>query len=379
MHQPESSPAEVVPGPRRAPVDPSGPIGRVLRGFRIEGALVAIDPHERGHIHDTFISTWRQGPQARRYLHQRLNDRVFRDIPSLMHNIERVTLHLDDKIRQGQLDGVRTLRLVRARGGTSWVADATGPWRTYEFIEGTTSFDLCSGPEQAHEVAREFGRFQAELIDLDPALLRETIPQFFNSRHRLSQLQEAVELDAAGRVAEAAPEIAFVLERRDLVRVIDDCLADKRIPTRIVHGDTKLNNVLFDAHTGAAVCVVDLDTCMPAYSLYDFGDLVRFTAATSREDETDLARAGVDLELYRALVAGYRDTAGVFLTALEVELMPLAARLVTLTIGMRFLTDFLAGDVYFKTARPAHNLERARVQLGMVAAMERLAPQMAAS
>lgn len=342
----------------------------VLSGFAIEGRLAGVQVHSRGHIHDTFISTWQQPGAARRFLHQHLNEDVFTDIPSVMHNVVQVTQHLERKCQELGDDGFHTLRLVPTRTSESYLRVASGPWRTYQFVENTESFDACRDTTHAYEAARAFGQFQARLIDLDPAQLRETIPNFFSTPFRLQQLDVAARNDSCGRVAQARPELDFVDARRTLARLIEKEVRAGRMPTRIVHGDTKLNNVLFDQATARAVCIVDLDTCMPAYSLYDFGDLVRFTAATSAEDETDLSKAGTDLALYRALVDGYRETAGKFLSPLEITLMPYAAQLVTFTIGMRFLADFLNGDVYFKVARPTHNLERARVQFAMVRMME---------
>lgn len=339
-----------------------------IRQFAITGELAEVHAHQRGHIHDTFISTWRQADGSeRRYLHQRMNDRVFQDIPALMHNIERVTSFLKHSPEQ---DGLETLELVPTRGGETFLATTQGPWRTYNFIDGSISHDHSENPDQAYRAARAFGGFQRRLLGLDASELVMTIPRFFSSPYRLEQLDEARRANSCGRVAEAAEELSFVEQRRSLVPVIAAALREGRFPSRVVHGDTKLNNVLFDAASGEARCVVDLDTCMPGYSLYDFGDLVRFTAATSDEDERDLDRAGMDLELYEALVQGYLEGTAGFLTCEERELMPLSARLVTLTIGMRFLADHLAGDVYFKISRPGHNLDRARVQFAMVADME---------
>lgn len=344
------------------------PEAAAARRFAIPGRLIELEPHHRGHIHDTFVSTFEEEDGTRRrYLHQRMNGTVFTDLSGLMHNVERVTRFLAEQGERGELEA---LRLVETTDGAAWLREGDGAWRTYHFVEGTTSYDECQGPDMAHEAARAFGGFQARLRGLPTSELRETIPRFFSAPHRLEQLEGARAADAVGRVKGAAAELAFVDERRDLVPAFDDRLADGRLPTRVVHGDTKLNNILFDVRTGRARCVVDLDTCMPGWSLYDFGDLVRFTAATSAEDETDLDRVGIDPELYRAIVAGYLQGAD-FLEREERALMPLAARLVTLTIGMRFLADHLAGDVYFKVARPGHNLDRARVQLAQVADMER--------
>ena len=357
------------------PSDPLAAARAVLPRFSIPGDPVALAPFQRGHIHDTLVSTFRTPQGRHRYLHQRINERVFTDVEALMHNVLEVTRHLETR---GEMTagGLHVLRLVPTREGGSYLRHESGCWRTYDFIEDTESFDRCVGPEQAYEAASAFGRFQACLRELDPAALRITIPHFFSAPHRLAQLDAARAAAVPERLAASAVELAFVEERRALVEVFDRLLADGRIPHRIVHGDTKLNNVLFDRRSGRAVSVVDLDTCMPAWSLYDFGDLVRFAAATCAEDERDLSLAGVDLDLYRALAEGYLAHAGAFLTPAEREHMPLAARLVTFMLGMRFLTDYLAGDVYFKTSRPDHNLDRARVQLTMVAQMEARAAEM---
>jgi Ser/Thr protein kinase RdoA (MazF antagonist) len=344
-----------------------------IEEFAIPGKCIGLEPYERGHIHDTYISAWKRGESVRRYLHQRINDKVFHDIPALMHNIEFVTRHLSMKgPAEPDSDGLRTLQLVPTKLGRSFLVAPSGPWRTYRYVEGTRSFDRCESTEQAFAAARAFGDFQAELSDLDVQELRETIPGFFDPAHRMRQFRDALESDPRGRAVSVQSEIRFVLDREPMTRVIEDHMNAGRIPRRIVHGDTKLNNVLFDSATGHAVCVVDLDTCMPAWSLYDFGDLVRFTAATSAEDETDLSLAGTDPRVYQALVDGYLESAQHFLAPDELELMPFSGRLVTFMLGVRFLTDYLAGDVYFKTSHPDHNLDRARVQLQMVHGMERM-------
>ncbi|HEB52517.1 MAG TPA: mucin desulfatase [bacterium] len=349
-----------------------------VQRFAIDGECVDVVPLVRGHIHDTFVSTWRQNGGTRRYLHQRMNDKVFHDIPAVMHNIETVSKHLRRKMSgHTTLDGFRVLDLVTTREQRSYLVCETGQWRTYSFIEGTTSHDHCERPEQAFEAARAFGWFSSQLADLDPRNLRETLPHFFSTPHRLQQFEDALAEDPRSRAEHCIDEIRFAQQRREMAFVIDGMLRSGEIPTRTVHGDTKLNNVLFCKRTGRASCIVDLDTCMPGYSLYDFGDLVRFTAATSDEDERDLDRVGTDLELYRALVDGYLEGMRGTLSKREILLMPFAARLVTYTIGLRFLADHLAGDIYFKVHREGHNLDRARVQFRMVERMEQQADTMA--
>ena len=357
---------------------------RAVLAFACEGELTGLEPLVRGHINRTWVSTWRGADGTRRrYLHQRVNEHVFGDVDGLMHNVEAVTRRL------AEVEGdtpYEALRLVRTRDGDHWLRAADGPWRTYDFVEGTEAFDRCSGPDQAFEVARIFGWFQHALEGLDSSGLVETIPGFFSPGLRLRQLDEAhagvaAVSEATGRdriagFAGAAEALAFVHERRALVEAFEGHYASGRFPGRVVHGDTKLNNVLFDRASGAARAVVDLDTAMPGFLLYDFGDMVRFTAATSAEDEEDLAKAGTDLEIYRALRDGYLDCAAASLTPLERELLPQAGPLVTLVIGMRFLADHLAGDVYFGAHREGHNLDRARVQLAQVAHMEAMSDDM---
>jgi len=351
---------------------------RTVERFDIRGILLSVLPLQRGHIHDTFVSTWRQEGGNKRYLHQRMNTKVFHDIPAVMHNIELVSNHLRAKVDgDPTMTSFTGLELVPTREQRSYLVAGTGPWRTYRFVEGCTSHDHCTNPDHAYEAARAFGWFQAQLADLDAAQLRETLPRFFSTPHRLQQFDDALAEDPVGRAAACLPEIRFVAARRAMGSVIEELQKQGSIPLRTVHGDTKLNNVLFDDGTGKARCIVDLDTCMPGYSLYDFGDLVRFTAATSGEDERDLGKVGTDLGLYQALVEGYLSATRQFLSPKEIELMPFAARLVTFTIGLRFLSDHLAGDVYFKVHRENHNLDRARVQFRMVERMEQRAAEMA--
>lgn len=348
-----------------------------VREFAIDGDLVGVEPLQRGHIHDTFVSTWIRGDARERFLHQRMNDKVFQDIPAVMHNIETVSRHLRRKMAgKSTLDGFRVLDLVPTREDRGYLVADSGQWRTYSFIENTSSRDQCSRPEQAFEAARAFGWFTSQLSDLDAGHLRETLPKFFSTPHRLQQFEDALAEDPRNRAKDCVNEIRFAQTRRDMAFVIQDMIASGELSVRTVHGDTKLNNVLFCNDTDRALCIVDLDTCMPGYSLYDFGDLVRFTAATSTEDEQDQDKVGTDLSLYRELVNGYLEGTRGALSDKEIELMPFAARLVTYTIGLRFLADHLAGDVYFKVHRAGHNLDRARVQFRMVEKMEEQAAAM---
>ncbi len=345
--------------------------------FPLDGEFLDVRPLRRGHIHDTVVSRFRKGDHETQYIHQRMNDAVFPDLDVLMENIHAVSDHMVRKHAAECADEFEPLRLISTGDGARYARTESGAWRTFVFIENTASFDRCAGTEQAFAAARAFGWFQRQLRDLSPDRLGETLPRFFSSTHRFAQFEVARAAASEDRLASAAAEIAFALERREMVSVVDDMLRSGEMPSRVVHGDTKLNNILFCDTTGAAKGIVDLDTCMPGYSLYDFGDLVRFTAATSAEDEREQDRIGTDLGLYRALAEGYLSMASDFLTPREIELMPFAARLVTFTIGLRFLADHLNGDHYFKIERDGHNLDRARVQFGMVRCMEARAIEMA--
>lgn len=366
-----SVPFDTVSGPSAAALEAA------IRCFAIEGSLRDIQELRRGHIHSTFVSTWRLPhlTRPRRYLHQRMNASVFEDIPALMHNVGLVTRHMEET--EHDANALEALRVVRALDDSDYAEAGGAPWRTYEFIEGAVSYDRPKDPEMARRAASAFAEFQVRLSSLDPEQLRTTIPDFFNSEVRLRQLDDSVGADVCERAAGVAPELDFVQQRRAHTSVMEAALREGRMPSRVVHGDTKLNNVLFDEAGGYPRCVVDLDTCMPGYSLYDFGDLVRFTAATAAEDEQDLGKVTVDLDLYAALRDGYMEHAAHFLLPFEVEHMAFAARLVTMTVGMRFLADHIAGDRYFKISREGQNLDRARVQFRLVEEMERRLPDAA--
>lgn len=335
-------------------------------GFAFAGEFVGASPLSRGHIHDTLVVET-EGASAGRYLLQRMNHTVFRDIPALMHNVAVVTGFLGRE--DSELDA---LELVTTSDGVSFLDLDGDAWRAYRFIEGTTSYDRPESAEMARAAAVAFADFQVRLGGLDPGALNVTIPGFFDSRKRLADLRDACASDPRGRLAGARDEVEFIEERADQMSVMHRALVDGRMPSCVVHGDTKLNNVLFDVETARPRCIVDLDTCMPGYSLFDFGDLVRFTAATAAEDERDLDRMTVDLELYGAIRDGYLSVAGDLLNSFERAHLGFAARLVTLTLGVRFLEDHIRDGGYFKEARAGHNLDRARAQLRLVAELERL-------
>ncbi|MGB6974410.1 MAG: aminoglycoside phosphotransferase family protein [Terracidiphilus sp.] len=336
--------------------------GEAARRFAIEGELVSAEPYGSGHIHDTFCVEFVCGGARRRVIMQRMNERIFCDLPGLMENIERVTTHLSAKVADEPESERRALKLIPTREGATWHRDeAGGAWRAYWKIERARTVDAVSGPEQAFEAAQAFGRFQQLLADLPAPRLHETIKDFHHTPKRLAALQRAIAADAAGRAKTAETEIAFALAQEPMTRV----LLEAGLPERVTHNDTKINNVMLDETTGEGLCVIDLDTAMPGFAPYDFGDMVRTATSRTAEDELDLSKVRMEFELYEALLRGYLTTAREFLTEKERRLLAFSGRLITFEIGMRFLTDFLAGDTYFKVHRDGQNLERCRTQFAL--------------
>lgn len=348
--------------------------------FQFNGRLVDVKPITLGHINDTYAVTMDQPDgQRRRYILQRINHTVFQNPPQVMQNIEAVTEHIRAKVIAAGGDPEReTVNLVLTQDGQSYLHTEDGNyWRATQFIEGARTYDEATGP-LFYNAGKAFGQFMRLLDDFPADSLHETIPQFHDTRKRYNDLMEAVENDAAGRAAQVQAEIDFAKAREADASVVVDLIAAGKIPLRVTHNDTKLNNVMICDTTGEAICVVDLDTVMPGSALYDFGDAVRFGASTAAEDETDLSKVGIDLELFRQFTEGYLAAAGDVLTGTELDLLAFSAKLITYELGMRFLTDYLNGDVYFKIHRPDHNLERARAQFRLVEDMEAKMEQMQA-
>ena len=344
----------------------------VAAAFRLGGSYCGGAPYGTGHINDTFAISFEQGGVTTRYILQRINENVFRNVDAVMENVARVTAHAGRRaVASGAPDAIRrALTLIPTRAGGNLHRDAAGAWRCYIFIEGAQSHDIIEHPAMAREGARAFGEFQRLLSDLPGGRLLETIPNFHHTRRRFDTLRRVVAEDKRGRVREAAAEIALVLEREAMVDVLLDLQARGEIPERVTHNDTKLNNVLIDDTTGAGICVIDLDTVMPGLALYDFGDMVRSATNSAAEDEPDTSLVTARLEIFDALAEGYLGATRSILNAAEIAHLAFSGRLITLEVGIRFLTDFLEGDVYFKIKHPAHNLDRARTQLALVRSME---------
>ena len=326
-----------------------------------------------GHINDTYLVEVKRADCSDRYIFQRINRYVFQDPEKLMANFAKITRHMRQKLENipGRNPDRETLNLVRSNLGESYYHSASGEyWRAYRFVGDAHIINIAREPRQAYEAGKAFGCFQKLLCDLPASSLHETIPHFHHGPRRFARFKEVVEKDSCSRASGAKEAIAFVFERKPIISIITEDLESGLLPLRVTHNDTKINNILFEDRTGKALCVIDLDTTMPGSVLYDFGDMVRTTTCFTAEDERDLTRVRMEMEMFRALTEGYLEEAGEILTPREIGLLVFSGRLVTLTIGLRFLTDYLEGDVYFRTHRPGQNLDRARVQFALVKSME---------
>jgi len=350
-------------------------LARVAGEFALAGALREARAHGRGRIHQTWLVVCDGG---RRYVLQRLNAHVFPDLDAVMANVVRVTGHLERALARPGAPDLRPLRMVPTRAGASWLREpGGGGWRAYEFVEGTLTLERAETPDQAYQAALAFGAFAALLADLPPPPLHETIPDFHDTAARVRALREVARRDPLGRVAGARRELEALLANAGLARRVPALARERGLRLRVVHNDTKLNNVLFDAAGARAVCVIDLDTVMPGHLAYDFGDLVRSATNAEPEDGSDPARAALRLPVFEALARGYLEGAGPVLDAADRESLRFAGPLLAFEVAVRFLTDHLAGDTYFRSARPGQNLERCRVQLALLVSMQSQADAMA--
>jgi hypothetical protein len=346
----------------------------ISRQFQIYGEILHAETFKIGHINETYSATYDQGGMRVRYIHQKINKHVFKNPAAVMDNVMRVTTHIRRKLEARVSRDItrRSLIVIPTRDGKSFYKSADGEfWRTFVFVEGVETFEAVQSPEQAFQAGRAFGEFQSALVDLPGGRLHETIPDFHHTIKRLDALKKAVQDDHYNRAREARPEIEFALGHERTGGVILGAMARKKIPERITHNDTKFNNVMLDVLTGEAMCVVDLDTVMPGCALYDFGDMVRTTTSPTLEDELDLAKVKMQMPMFKQLARGYISAAGKFLTKAEKGLIAFAGKLIALEIGIRFLTDFLQGDTYFRIHRPGHNLDRCRTQFKLVESIER--------
>ena len=345
----------------------------VTGAFQMEGDFVSGAPYGSGHINDSYCVVCRGPRGVARSLLQRVNGRVFKNPVALMENVQRVTAHLAARV-EGEADAERrVLRLIAAQDGLSWHVDAAGNiWRAYQFIEGARTYDAVRSAGQAFAAASAFGRFQRLLVDLPAPRLHDTIPDFHNTAKRYAALEQAIVEDAADRASLVKDEIAFVRSRASIAGVLQAA----GLPERITHNDTKFNNVMLDDATGEAICVVDLDTVMPGLVLHDFGDMVRTTTSPSEEDERDLSKVYMQFGMFEALLRGYLSTAEEFLTKAERKHLVIAGKVIVFEQGIRFLTDYLNGDTYYKIHREGHNLDRCRTQFRLLESIEKQETEM---
>lgn len=341
----------------------------VAEALRAPGRFVRAIPYGSGHINDTFAVDFAVGSGVRRFIFQRINHQVFREPEKLMENMDRVLAHISAK-RRTEAGAIR-LELLRNATGAPYCRTSDGAyWRAFPFIAGARSHDVADSLSLAREAARAFGAFQRDLADLPPPRLHETIPHFHDTPRRFEALERAIAEDRLGRARAAQREIDFARARRPAAERLLALQRAGRLPERITHNDTKINNVLISDADGTAVCVIDLDTVMPGLVHYDFGDLVRTSTCAAPEDETQLDRVSMRFDYFEAILRGYLETAGDFLTPEERRHLPFGGILITLETGVRFLTDHLEGDRYFKIHRLNHNLDRARAQFRLVESIE---------
>ena len=337
-------------------------IEKAAYGFRLNGEPVSCEEFGHGHINATYRITTDSGCE---YVLQRINKYVFKDPVRLMENASAVTAFLRERVEDPRL----ALHFIPTYDGLYYYEDAEGEfWRMYDFVGGFC-LDTPESDEDFFQSAIAFGRFQHLLSDFPAHTLHETIPEFHNTIDRYRLLRESIEADPVGRVAGVQADIAFCMDREEIGATLQKMRESGQLPLRVTHNDTKLNNVLLDKKTRKSLCVLDLDTVMPGLSLYDFGDSIRFGAATAAEDEPDTSKMHMDLHLFEVYTRGYLQAAEA-LTDKEVEMLPMGALIMTLELATRFLKDYIDGDKYFKTAYPEHNLVRARSQMALVADMQ---------
>ena len=351
----------------------SGNLARLADRFRMHGDYISAVPHGSGHINDTYLVTRRLAGRFHRYILQRINHQVFTDPRALMENQSRVCEHIQTSLRrQGVADPERrSLRLVRTRDNRLLLLDPQGnAWRCYDFIERSISYDVVRTERQAYEAGRCFGTFQHSMSDLPGGPLIQTIADFHNTPRYLARLNQALRENPIGRAADAEPEISFVSQQRAIADVLLAAHRRGQIPMRVIHNDTKLNNVLFDQDNDEGLCVVDLDTVMPGLAPYDFGDLVRSSTISCNEDEQDLSLVECRLPIFEALLKGYLAGTNGMLNPAEIAHLAISGALLAFELGLRFLSDYLTGDSYFKTDYPLQNLYRCRVQFKLVESMQ---------
>ena len=347
--------------------------------FQLDGAYVGCERYHGGHINDTYFATYAADDGPRRYVHQRINVTVFRDPRALTENIAAVTRHVREKLLALGAEDIdrRVIRLLPTRDGRDLLVTAHGDyWRTYPYIERTICYGIARESADAFSAARAFGHFAALLADFPAHSLHETLPRFHDTPARFDALLSAIDSDSQNRAACAKREITTALELQPLCTALQDVAQAAGLPLRATHNDTKITNVLFDEQSGEAICILDLDTIMPGLTLYDVGELVRTASTRAAEDEPDASKVHVEPELFEAVANGFIAGAGEMLAQAERDAFVTAGKVLAFENGIRFLADYLNGDVYFRVHRDAQNLDRARAQFAVVQSLERQEPDL---
>lgn len=345
----------------------------VFENFETSAEFMDAEPYGSGHINDTFAIRCKDKADKFSYVLQRINNNIFPEPEKLMDNIVRVTEHIRKKFELQNAEEIdrRVLTVIHSVDSLPYCIDKHGRyWRMYIFIQNARTYDVIESLDQAREAGKSFGRFQEMLADLPGRGLYEVLPGFHNGQKRFTAFEKAIREDVSCRVKTAGREIDFVNEHKWIFDKVSGLIEKEQLPVRITHNDTKINNVMIDDVTGEGVCVIDLDTVMQGLSLYDFGDMVRTSTITAAEDETNLSKVTMAMDRFQAIASGYLSTAGKFLSKAEIDNLILGGKMITLIIGLRFLTDFLMGDTYFKTRRECHNLDRCRTQFKLVESIE---------
>ncbi len=352
-------------------------IKEIMDHFDILGSPEGAFPYGMGHINDTFkVVSRQQDGGEKKYILQRINDSIFKDPAGLMDNIQGVTEHIRNKVKeQGGDLKKESLKVIMTKEGANFLMKGGNYYRVYDFIEGARTYQMVEGPSDFYKSGQALGEFQELLFDYEATSLNETIKDFHNTEVRFEDFKAVVAEDPKGRLRDCQEEVSEYLLREKDVGIINKLIKNQELPIRVTHNDTKYNNVMIDDVTREAVCLIDLDTVMPGVALYDFGDSIRSGATTALEDEADLSKVNLDLTLFEAYTKGYLSK-GSFLTKTEIDYLPFSAKIMTFECGMRFLKDYLEGDIYYKTDYPTHNLVRARNQLKLVQDMERDYQQM---
>lgn len=350
-------------------------VEKTIHTFQIGEGKFTYKPFGSGHINDTYLIQGEAPHQQ--YLLQRINHEVFRDVKGLMQNMHLVTTHLSKKLSTGKDSLFTTVRIIPTLDGRLYHQDEHGNcWRVQTFIPNSITYDTVSTAQQAYQAGYAFGKFQLLLQDIPVDSLKETIPDFHNMEYRFRNFASSLERNPAGRKEAVKEEIAFAMDRKQAMLDLYAHVKNRNVPIRITHNDTKFNNVLLDQHSQQAICIIDLDTVMPGVAWYDFGDSVRTIVNTAEEDEKDLEKIAVNLSFFEAFAQGFLKETSSLLTDLEIEQMAFSAHYMTFIMGLRFLTDYLEGDVYYKIRHEHHNLQRCRAQFRLVSKMEAQADEM---